>query len=293
MFPTAYFPATYFPPTFFPETGAEETLLGPGGGYFPGGFFPRAYFAPSYFPQVALPASSPGPFLPPIFKVPKFTPPAAPLNYVFDGAFYLWPRSEGVTLQKLSSTPDGSDVSDVTVSWAYRGILADDEKTPTAGAYQGMTIVWRLPLDLLGGVVPYPGDLVIDSANVKYKLTAVHKANVTSEYRCQAINLSLYLPDIISIERPTYSQDAYKLDQPNWIVIYDSIQARMQPSTLTIDVEDEVATEVEAYDAIIGQQLSIQSNDRVLWNGTYYNVLKYIQALRITDFPILQIRSTN
>ncbi len=214
-------------------------------------------------------------------------------DYNFPNSYMSWAHTEGITLNKLNYSPGGGVVTATSISDSYRGIPTQKELAPTGGTYQGAEVIFRIPGTLLDPITPLPADQIVDEDGVIYSVLWVHKVLLTEEWRCFVIDLSIYLPDSINIERPTYTRDRFKLDQPFWNTIYTNLPSRAQPNTLNIGVEGGVATEITTLELIISQQVDIQSNDRVLYNNNYYNIQSYDKGLRITDFPVLHIRSQN
>lgn len=245
---------------------------------WPASYFPSDYWVDDFFPKTG--ASQ------------KVVKNLMVINYSMPTAYSAWARAEAITLRKLDATPGGNAVTDTAVSDAHKSVPSRAEKVPSGGSYQELEVVWRLPAALLGGVEPFPADQIIDGDSVVWTITEVSYANLTQEYRCDALNLSLYLADQITIERPIFTRNAFKLAVPAWGAIYSAVSARVQPADETPEVEASSQLFVRTFDVFVAQQLDLQSNDRVLYGTDYYEILGHSNARRIGDLTQLRIRST-
>lgn len=213
------------------------------------------------------------------------------LSYSYGTMYQLWPRSEAVTLRKLLSTPGGTVLTETSVATAHKSIPERVEKEPTGGSYQNNQIIWRLPVALLDSKEPKPGDVIVDGNGNLFSITRSDYSNLFAEYRCETSNLEIYLPDSITIQRPTYTPNLYKLDVPTWNDVYSSISARVQPDRDLAQIEANSELFVRTYTVYVLDQLDLDPQDRVVWDGSYYTILSHEKAKRINDLNTIRMRS--
>lgn len=214
------------------------------------------------------------------------------LQYAFGSAYTVWPRAEAVSLQKLAGTPDGAVSTSTSVGTAHRGVANQAERARTAGSYQGCEVIWRLPIALLGSVVPRPADVVVDGAGVKYAVLWAHLANLTQEYRLFTVNLSIYLPDTITVKRAQVTRDNARGVVLTYSATPYTLSARAQTVREEIVTVRNMRQVRREYEIILPQQATINPNDKVTFGNIDLTIEEYVNTNRIDEFPVLRCRTT-
>lgn len=208
-------------------------------------------------------------------------------------AYLSWPDPADVTLRKLDATPGGGTVSELTLC-AQQGVPSRAEREASGGAYQGLDTEFLFAVALLDGQVPRPGDLVVDADGVTYAILRVQYLGIFAWYACYCVNLSLYLPDTITVKRATYSKGAaggraFAFDQTAY-----TLSARVQVIEEEWVTADKVLGVSKVYDVTLPQQVTLTAGDRIEWGSEKLDVERLTRSQRIDEFPVARcVRSIN
>jgi hypothetical protein len=213
------------------------------------------------------------------------------------------------------NTPPPTPVID-TISGAKFRAISFRERIASGGGYAGsdrncLIPKMAVPPDWIGK----PADVIIDSSGVRWTALEdrTNRLGLTYYFVCRALSLVNGLSDEINIERATISYDtagaAVKAFPPPGgagtnapipitgigagcsqagSTIYQRLKARVQPQRTEVRDERGLRGPVTKYDIIVEKQLWITTEDRVLWNGQYLDIIGYRQAERIDELPIVE-----
>lgn len=206
--------------------------------------------------------------------------------------YLVWEGLEPVTLEVSRRQGSGQRVG---LCKAKRRALTRRELAASAGAYTGEDLVWLLPQAQLPECKfqVKPADVVTDGEGREWTvLEAAHnKLRQTWRLVTRDLVLAYDLRDLITVERAELGEDlAGAAVKREWQALYASVPARVQPSERREAEEHGVEGWEEAFDVWVGRELAdVGREDRVkLRDGTYLDVVRYRQAERIDQLPVLE-----
>jgi len=207
----------------------------------------------------------------------------------------LWPEREDVTFLKqtavgsydeyrLSFSPGGA---------AKRRAITWKEMTASAGAYTSQDKAWLIPAaNLPGGVLPAPGDIVRDSADVDWTVgdVTVGKFGNTHKCVCRALAIVNALSATGTLTRPSNAQDsAGRMSLATYSTV-GTVACRVQPQDSSAgDVFDARRTIVRKYAAYLATPLAVLAKDVFTVGGQAYTVLGFRNPERIWDLQSLDL----
>lgn len=212
-----------------------------------------------------------------------------PLTLDLTHLYQFWPAlTEAVTYREQTAP---GVYSESAVPVALRNQPTFREREPTAGVYQGADITFIVP-DTYLAPAPKPGDQVRDTAGVTWTIlsTALDHADAVHTLYGVALGLAAALRDTITVERATVSLDAAGAPSYAWAPVgaYTNIPARVQLQARTAAQQLGIDGVSEEYDIVVGQQLALQANDRIVWGALTLDIRDYQRPARITDLPLLK-----
>lgn len=188
---------------------------------------------------------------------------------------------------------------------AKRRNLTSREMAASGGAYTADDLVWLLPDVLFPANLPSaPGDTIIELADDSpdaqpgTRWTVLEagwgKNRQTRRLTCRDLVLSFQLRDLITIERPLLTQNAsgaylkqFPSDpgNPGGVNLYTRLPARVQLISKDMALERGTKGLEGKYEIIVGHELDVTAEDRIVWGSTYLDIVGYTHAQRIDELP--------
>ena len=168
------------------------------------------------------------------------------------------------------------------ITAALKRQVTTREAEASNGVSTRSDVHWHLPTSELPDT-PQLGATITDSENTIWTVLAVSPTNLDANWRCQSRNLALTenLQQRITIQHANWTQDAAGTPIPIWANKYVDIPARIQPVEQQIEVTNHRRTARLTHKIYLAGQLFVDDNDRILHEGTVYNLLGYQQPDRI------------
>lgn len=201
---------------------------------------------------------------------------------------------EAVTLDRRGSTPN-TDVEHAL----QRAITNTEAESATGttesskGLYRMGDVRWHLP-DVEVGTAPRLGDAVVDASGNRYTVIDAQHATLEARWRLVGRNLRMVfqLDDTITLLRATYAKSTGGAAEPTWHT-WRTVDARIQPQTFDIGVENEAKRLVKTVDIFIAESLAINTEHRVRGrNGQLYKITSYENAKRIGELSTISAEVT-
>lgn len=201
------------------------------------------------------------------------------MSITFTDDYEIWDNAEAVTLITVTSAGD----TNVSVSSALRLPLTTSEMASSNGVYTKQDCHWLLPGALLTAAQSPRPRWRIQAANefgdtVDWTILERSYSTLTDTFDCLCRDLVLYadLRDTITVVRPTNNATASGMRNPEYNqYVYTDIAAKIQ------EVESEVS-EAHAkqgfkkrYVCFVAQDLTVTLDDRVISDGTVYQIVGY------------------
>ena len=195
--------------------------------------------------------------------------------------YLTWTNTESVRAER---TRRGSPLADA-VPVAKRRALRQRELAASGGVYTGLDRVFLVPAAVLApGWLFEPADVLVTlppaaDAGTRYTVLEAQsgKRDQTWRLTCRNLALSTLLQDLVTVERAALSQDAAgafvkrfpsETNGSFGTNLYANLPARVQ--LLRNEVVDQrgVRAFVGRCAVIVGAQVAVTSEDRVLWSDT-------------------------
>lgn len=205
---------------------------------------------------------------------------------------------EAVTLRERqrAETPEAEIAYEGhAVDVAWQRPVTVREMAISQGVYRADDVNWFVPVDLLPGYAPEPGDLIVTGKGVEYTVLDRRRAGGLTVWQmtCRDLVLAEGLTDLIDIERPEIVYDASGVATKRWPpdygkTPYRQIKARVQLSDQRIAEEHGVRALQGTYQVIVPRQVRVTNEDRiVLADGTILDVTGYHAAYQIDQLPVI------
>jgi hypothetical protein len=181
------------------------------------------------------------------------------------GDWACWDGLEPVTYRSVARTGD----VDAEVASALRKKLGYKELAFSGGVYTSQDRKWLVPQSLLSAALdtpPKPADLVIDQDAVPWTVLEVDRDELQKvwELTTRNIVLAFDLRDTVSIERPTFAQDAAAgRTFTTYTTAYAGVAARVQEQTADSAEERGKRVKVRQFAVYVGRRLYLQEGDRL------------------------------
>lgn len=138
---------------------------------------------------------------------------------------YFLPRAKAQQTRTAQSPagPEGYPVQ------GLRGVVSWQEAAPSQGQYTAAEVVWQLAAEGMPGV-PSPGDLLIDTRGVSYRVLQTAVLERTGRYRCVCRHLAVAegLETLVDIERAQRIKSADGVEVLQWSVWRSGVRAKLQ-----------------------------------------------------------------
>lgn len=164
--------------------------------------------------------------------------------------------------------------------------------------YVGAGLNWHLPAAVLPpGIVPKPGDVLVDQDGVRWTVQETDKNKLGQTWKLVCLNLILAhdLRDSVDVQRPGIGTDAggapvraWPPDGPGSSTPYAAVPARVNLVREEPVDERGIRGMVRRYDVIVGVQMSVTLEDRILWGTQFLDVVGYRQAQRVDELSVLE-----
>lgn len=179
---------------------------------------------------------------------------------------------------------------------AKRTFVTTKEAAASGGVYTTGDLSWSLPAVVLTpGVQPKPGDVVIDSDQVRWTVLAVDRRRWRQRWKltCRNLTIAYDLRDKIDVQRATLASDSagapLKTFPPaGGAVLYRGLTCRVQPLTADVVEERGIRGKETHYDVTVDRQVSVDTEDRIVWNGVILDIVGYRQPELITELPVIE-----
>jgi hypothetical protein len=170
---------------------------------------------------------------------------------------------------------------------------------------------WLIPDALFpAGITSKPGDVWVElpqnasdlleqTGGTRWTVLQVDwlKFHTVRRLTCRNLVLELGLADSISVERPAIRYDAAGVPvkqfpsdpvNPGGVVLYESVPASVDLISKEMAEQYGIRGLQASYQVIVGQELDVTGEDRVLLsNGLYLDIVGYQHAQRIDQLPFI------
>jgi hypothetical protein len=213
-----------------------------------------------------------------------------------------YPRTHDLTGQASAIVQDPPSAAQADyIRVAKRRALTWKELSASNGAYTGNDLVWLFPQEVMvNGLNPKPGDVVRDQDGRRWTALEVQHGKWRETWRLVTRDLVLAfdLRDSIDIERPALSYDAAGaavLRYPTGpdptkfggVVLYHNLPARIQEIDREIVDERGIHGFRGRYQIIVGRQIDVNEDDRIVFHGRYYDIIGLHDPDRLDMLPVL------
>lgn len=205
----------------------------------------------------------------------------------FSEDWEIWDNVEEVTYTSVTNSGD----VEYTVRRALKRAVSAREASMSRGAYRTDDVNWIVPRPELPTVKPQLRDRITDDDGTVWTVLNFADMGLRASWRmtCRALSIVEQLRDTMTIERPTYIQDDSGARQAIWAAVYSDEPCRLQPQASQVSEERGLRGFKTSFTLFVSRELSITNEDRVLVNGTYYEVRAYRQSERIDQLPQLDV----
>lgn len=203
----------------------------------------------------------------------------------------VWDGLETVTYASTrTATGAGGNAYAIVTAAALRADTQQSETEPSGGRYAKGRLVWDLPASYLPGIECKPGDTLTDARNDTWTVLESRWQVQGTIYRLETINLAVAydLRELVSITRPTNTQDAAGGRVPTFAAVYSGVQARIQETTA--DVTDGMGRRQarRTYQVFIGSRPTLLIEDRLVDSaGVVYEITGWHAPDRIDQLMTL------
>jgi hypothetical protein len=192
---------------------------------------------------------------------------------------------EAVTLKRRDSAQT------VSIPSAMRIAPRTSEPEPAGGHVAQSDVAWQFPWSD-ATVKPRLGDAILDAAGGCFTILAIDELAITGRVRCTTRNLQFVyqLNDRVDVQRAVWEDTGGGPEIVDWTTIRSAVPARVQPAEVTIDNTASPATGEAAYRIILGEQLELDADTRLVDpQGNVYQLVEFAQAERIDALPVARV----
>ncbi|MES2342322.1 MAG: hypothetical protein V4597_11635 [Pseudomonadota bacterium] len=208
------------------------------------------------------------------------------------------------TRQRDQSAPPGRYPSSTandqdTISWARFRASNRKEQMASGGVYTGEDKACLFPVAVLvPGFIPKPRDVVIDQDDgSRWTVLEANLGKLDQTWKLMTRNLALAhdLVDRIDVQRATLAYDDSGVAVKVWppaggVTLYPQIPARVQLVAGQIVDERGLRGFSGSHQCFVDRELGdVTNEDRVLFQGRYYEVRGYRQAEMVDQLPYLEL----
>lgn len=206
------------------------------------------------------------------------------LDFTFDDL--VWDNVQTIDHTSVRITGDVT----TEIDRAHRHYIGRKELAASNGVYTPDDVIWRFP-DRYVTNKPKPRDRILDADGVTWTILEAWYIFDQKRHRCACRNLILAfdLYDQIDVETPAITYDAAGVATKTWGTLYSQIPSRLQPITADIADERGIRALRVTHNLIVDRVLSVTNEDRVLLNGTYYEIRGYHNPERIDELLVLDV----
>jgi hypothetical protein len=209
-----------------------------------------------------------------------------------------WDNVEAVHLEidRGASLDQRSRLSTVDyVPVAKRRALSRREQTPAAGGYTAGSLVWHIPAAVLTpGVRPKIGDAVMDLDQERWTVVEASLKRNRQRWELTTLNLRIThdLRDTIDVQRAARSSDAAGVPAKTFppdggTVLYRALPCRVQLVSAEIADQRGIRGTQRTYTVIVDRQISVDTEDRILWRGQVLDITGYRNPELISELPVI------
>jgi hypothetical protein len=179
-------------------------------------------------------------------------------------------------------SPFVGQASEFSITYAKHRPLSFNELMADNGAYTSQDTVWTFPVAtskaLTNALAMKRGDKLTDEDGIEWTVigATLGKNRNTWVLTCRNLVIVEDLRDTITIVRPAITVgDA---NEPIFdygagaTILADGIAARVQPISYDRQIQNEKEDIHRKHQIVIGERMTLQANDRILWDG---NVLQF------------------
>jgi len=138
---------------------------------------------------------------------------------------------------------DGSGQTEPSDEQGYpvqgiRQAVSRQEAAQSGGQYTATDVVWHLPAEALPQA-PAPGDWIVDSQGVRYRVLRVDALAASGRYRCVCRHLAIEagLDTLVDIERAEPTKGPDGVEVLRWTVWRSGLPAKLQPEEAPLQRE--------------------------------------------------------
>ena len=172
--------------------------------------------------------------------------------------------------------------SDTSVSNCLRRAISTREAAVSEGKYTTSDVRFHFPSSSLASA-PKLGEHIIEGDGTAWVILEVGKETLGYRYRCtcRALAIVAGLDQLVDIERATFSVGEHGERVPTWGKIHAALAAKIQKLDARPQPDRGQRFMAATHAVYFAVQKDIQANDRVVWQGTAYTVI------RASDFDSL------
>ena len=187
-----------------------------------------------------------------------------PLTLDLSADYAVFDNLEAIT---YTAVKNAGNVT-ASIPKALKRALNFKELAASGGVYTSKDGKFIVPTTLLtaASIVPKPADLITDGDGVVWTVLEANTQVFDTVAHCvvRAMAIAYDLRDLVTIKRPTNSQDAAAGRMPTFADLYTSLACRIQEQDGSEQVERGKRLTRKTYTIFLGQQVSVETTDRVM-----------------------------
>jgi len=210
--------------------------------------------------------------------------------------------TETVTLLRRGSTPGSAGTA---ISGALRGQATTEQavvgdrrevrrQAESDGELLASDVVWHLPAEQLADP-PKLGDVVVDSAAVRWTILAVQPATLGRRWRLSTRNLVIAhgLDDTVTILVANYAKGSSGAVEPTWRTWRTGVRAKIQAQDVRVATEHRARRTATRYRIFLGDDVTLDHTHRIQGSdGTVYKIVSTHGAGRLGEPQTIEAEVT-
>ncbi len=208
-------------------------------------------------------------------------------SYAMQAKYTLMPNTQSVTFSQQTAVGVYSDTA-IGTAW-YRD-LNDKEKATSRGVYVEHERNWFIP-KLLYPTQPMPGDVVTDGDGNEYTALSMGEVGGLGTWKVRSVNLVIAanLRQLVSIYKPTNTQDTSGNRVPTYAAQYTALAGRIQPlGGDRTDVQGKLGI-LPSFACYLATQVVVTTEYQVRCDGVNYQVRAFSNPERIDELMQLTL----
>jgi|GEM_PF-607303 len=158
---------------------------------------------------------------------------------------------------------------------ALRRSVSRQEAAQSGGQYTATDVLWHLAADSLPQA-PAPGDWIVDSQGVRYRVLRVDSLAAAGRYRCVCRQLAIEagLDTLVDIERAEPTKGPDGVEVLRWTVWRSGVRAKLQPEEARLQREGDQMISRPRMKIYFAEPLGLDQHCRIRGpDGARYRIL--------------------